>query len=468
MIEWVVDLAERLGGWGYLLVFLVVMLECQPLLGLFMPGETLVIVSGFLAGQGAFDLNLVIATVALAAIVGDSIGYELGRRLGRGWLLRYGPWFGVRERHLARVDGYLARHGGKSVFLSHFMHLLRALMPFIAGAGRMPYRRFAFYNTLGCFLWAATFAVLGFFFGESWELLHRWAGRAGALLGVLFLLVLASGWLWQWIARHEVELRGRWQSWLARPRVRALRGWSSAQADGLVAKFGAGGFLALHLFAGAMALLLVSWLLGGVLFRPVGWHPLLAFDDRIALWFQEHGTNGIVRIAEKTTLAGAPVVVGLSSLGVAIWLAVKRRWNGLALLGAVMLGGGALGFLLQALDQEPAFFRASDLVLPADRFPSQQAMGAALFYGIVALLVAQRVRALRWGALAFLLAGFVTLLVVLSRIYLGAHYLSNVVAAVAVGWAWVGWCEMAVGYLRRRMGKSETGNPKPETMTNEE
>lgn len=199
MIETVVQVTERLGGWAYLLVFLVVMLECQPLLGLFMPGETLVLVSGFLAGQGAFDLSLLIGTVAIAAIAGDSLGYELGRRLGRGWLLRYGRWFGVRERHLARVEGYLARHGGKSVFASHFMHLLRALMPFIAGAGRMPYRRFLFYNTLGCFLWAAIFATLGFFFGESWQVIHRWAGRAGAVIVVLLLLVMASGWLWRWL-----------------------------------------------------------------------------------------------------------------------------------------------------------------------------------------------------------------------------------------------------------------------------
>lgn len=216
MIEWLVQLAERLGGWGYLVVFLVVMFECQPLLGLFMPGETLVIVSGFLAGEGAFDLRLVIGTVALAAIIGDSLGYELGRRLGRGWLLQYGPWFGVRERHLARVEGYLERHGGKSVFASHFMHLLRALMPFIAGAGRMPYRRFLLFNTLGCILWAAIFATLGYFFGESWQMLHRWAGRAGVLLAVLFVLVLVSGWLWRgvWYAlggRRKKEEEGIWK-----------------------------------------------------------------------------------------------------------------------------------------------------------------------------------------------------------------------------------------------------------------
>ena len=206
MVEQIVELAESLSGWLYLIVFLIVMLECQPLLGLFMPGETLVIVAGFLAGQDALDLRLLIITVGMAAVTGDTIGFELGHRLGRGWLLRYGGWFGVHDWHLARVDAYIVRHGGKSVFLSHFMHLLRALMPFTAGAGRMRYRRFALYNTIGCFLWATVFSVLGYFFGESWQTIHRWTGRAGILLIGLVLLILIVGWFRQWSAREEGDL----------------------------------------------------------------------------------------------------------------------------------------------------------------------------------------------------------------------------------------------------------------------
>ena len=206
MVEQVVELAEGLGGWLYLIVFLIVMLECQPLLGLFMPGETLVVVAGFLAGQAVLDLRVLILTVGFAAVSGDTIGFELGHRLGRGWLLRYGHWFGVRERHLARVDTYIERHGGKSVFLSHFMHLLRALMPFTAGAGQMRYRRFALYNTIGCFLWATIFSVLGYFFGESWQTIHRWTGRTGGFLLMPLLLVFLLGWFWQRRARRKPDL----------------------------------------------------------------------------------------------------------------------------------------------------------------------------------------------------------------------------------------------------------------------
>ena len=190
MIEYFVDLASRAGHLGYVVVFVIVLLECQALLGLFMPGESLVVMSGFLAGRGVFQLEGLIATVAVGAIVGDAIGFELGKTFGRGWLLRYGRWFGVRENTLQKAETYFDRHGGKSVFFSHFLHLLRALMPFIAGAGRMRYRQFVIPNAIGCLLWATVFTLLGYFFGENWELLQKWMGRAGAVLGVALALII--------------------------------------------------------------------------------------------------------------------------------------------------------------------------------------------------------------------------------------------------------------------------------------
>ena len=264
MVEYVADIARQLGPWAYIIVFLVVMLECQPLLGLFMPGETLLVASGFLAGEDVFELKTLIAVVAAAAVIGDTIGYELGRRLGRGWLQHYGHWFGVRERHLARVETYFISHGGKSVFFSHFLHLLRALMPFMAGAGRLPYLRFAFYNTLGCILWAAAFAVLGYFFGESWELLHRWAGRAGAVLGAFVIFLLGLGWIWGWIARNEMDLRRRWRVFLQRPRVASFGARLAQRIGFLCKKLTPTGYLALHLVSGAFLIVLVSWSFGAI------------------------------------------------------------------------------------------------------------------------------------------------------------------------------------------------------------
>jgi len=98
MLDYLISFVGRLGHWGYLVIFLIVALECQPLLGLVMPGESLVLVGGFFAGQGLLDPGVLIFVISIAAILGDSISYELGRYLGRGWLLKRGDVLGCARR----------------------------------------------------------------------------------------------------------------------------------------------------------------------------------------------------------------------------------------------------------------------------------------------------------------------------------------------------------------------------------
>ena len=115
MLDYLINVVSHLGHWGYLVIFIVVVLECQALLGLVMPGESLVLLGGFFAEQGLLNLGDLIFVISTAAILGDSIGYELGRHLGSGWLLKHGVRFGLRQAHLDRVDGIFVCHGGKSL-----------------------------------------------------------------------------------------------------------------------------------------------------------------------------------------------------------------------------------------------------------------------------------------------------------------------------------------------------------------
>src|SRR5471032_2592042 len=109
IVSWV----EQLGPWGFVVIFLIVVLECQPGLGFFMPAESLVVTAGFFSSQGHFEIAALIAGVAAGAILGDTIAFELGEKLGRGWLLRQGGRLGIRESHVARVDTFFHKHGGK-------------------------------------------------------------------------------------------------------------------------------------------------------------------------------------------------------------------------------------------------------------------------------------------------------------------------------------------------------------------
>ncbi|MBE0617216.1 MAG: DedA family protein [Proteobacteria bacterium] len=218
MLDHLIILAGNLGHWGYLVIFIVVALECQALLGLVMPGESLVLVSGFFAERGLLDPGVLIGVVSLAAVLGDSIGYQLGRHLGRGWLLNHGGRFGLRQEHLDRVDGFFVRHGGKAIFSSHFLHLARALMPFVAGARRMSYLKFLPFNSAGCVVWATVFVLLGYFAGESWRVAAQWVGGAGEMVGGAVLLTIAAGWLWRRLVRTRPMSSGA-------GRRRGIRAW---------------------------------------------------------------------------------------------------------------------------------------------------------------------------------------------------------------------------------------------------
>ena len=194
LLDFLVGLVERLGHWGYVIIFLGATLESAAFVGFVVPGESLVLVAGFLAAVGVLDLAPVLVVVALGAVIGDSIGYELGRRLGRSWLERFGPRLGLHAERIADVDRFFADHGGKAVLLGRFVGFLRALAPFVAGASRMPYPRFLFYNATGGVLWTVSFVLLGYVLGASWYVAERWIGRA-TLIGAAVVGVIVVG-LW--------------------------------------------------------------------------------------------------------------------------------------------------------------------------------------------------------------------------------------------------------------------------------
>src|SRR4051794_26601183 len=144
------------------------MLECAAFAGLLVPGESLVLASGFFSHQGILQLDAVIAAVALGAVAGDNIGFLLGFRLGREWLLKKGSRFGLRKKRLAQVDAFFQRRGSRAVFIGRFIGFARALVPFVAGSSRMPYRRVIVGGGPGGGTWAVRVLTPGFRVGGKW------------------------------------------------------------------------------------------------------------------------------------------------------------------------------------------------------------------------------------------------------------------------------------------------------------
>jgi undecaprenyl-diphosphatase len=172
---------------GYPVLFALIFGESA---GLPLPGETALLTAGVLAGTGRLSLSLVIAIAIAAAVTGDTLGYWLGRRGGRAVLTtRRGPFAALRAHALERGERFFDRHGAKTVFLGRFVPGVRVVAAVLAGAGAMPWPRFALYNLAGAFVWASTVASLASLVGPAVAAGLWLFGLGAATIGSLVVLV---------------------------------------------------------------------------------------------------------------------------------------------------------------------------------------------------------------------------------------------------------------------------------------
>jgi membrane protein DedA with SNARE-associated domain len=197
-----VDRLLGVPGWVVLTVVgLTVFAEDALFVGFVLPGETVAVLGGVAAKFGHVPLWGVLAVTVVAAIVGDSVGYEVGRALGprilRVRLLR------ERQRGIEQAQDFLARRGGSAVFLGRWVALFRAPMPALAGTARMPYGRFLTWNAIGGLAWGVAVVLLGYAAGASYRTIESRFG-AGAAIVLAAVVVLA---LVAWRVRRHVQAR---------------------------------------------------------------------------------------------------------------------------------------------------------------------------------------------------------------------------------------------------------------------
>ena len=183
-------------GYAYSLVAFLAFAEAAIFVGFVLPGETAVILGGVLAYRHSVSLTAMIVIVIAAAILGDTVGYEVGKRYGKRVLQL--PVFAKHEEALEVGWTRLRERGGKAVFLGRFTAFLRAVMPGLAGTAGMPYRTFLKWNAAGGIVWGAGFTLLGFAAGASYTKLEGYAGRVGQGVLVVVLLLAAI-----WYVRHR-------------------------------------------------------------------------------------------------------------------------------------------------------------------------------------------------------------------------------------------------------------------------
>ena len=183
MPVWLLDLFAR---YGYAVVFGGVFLENT---GLPVPGETALLAGAALAHHGQLSLLWVIVTAIVAAILGDNLGFFIGRRGGRRIAERHGWRIGLTPNRLIQFDRFFERHGPKTVFAARFITGLRVVGAVLAGGSGMAWPTFLFYNASGAIVWCTTVAFAGYSLAYSWDTLERWIGRTGLLALTLVIVI---------------------------------------------------------------------------------------------------------------------------------------------------------------------------------------------------------------------------------------------------------------------------------------
>lgn len=195
-------LSSVFSGWqGYALLFAIVFSETGLLAGFFLPGDSLLFTVGVVAGAGGLNIWAIIGVLIVAAIVGDGVGYLLGRKAGVSVFNRPDSRLFKRE-HLLQTQAFYEKHGGKTIIYARFVPIIRTFAPFVAGVAKMDYPRFLSFNVFGGIGWVVSMTMAGYFLGEV-EIVRKHFEKV--IIGIVFLSVMP-------IVFEYLKSRGRSES----------------------------------------------------------------------------------------------------------------------------------------------------------------------------------------------------------------------------------------------------------------
>jgi undecaprenyl-diphosphatase len=431
-------------GLAYGLIFLVSLSESLALVGLLVPGTMIMFGVGAIVALGGLGLAPVLLLAMVGAMAGDGISYWLGRhykeRLAEFWPFLHHP------EMLKKGEEFFHRHGGKSVLFGRFVGPIRPVIPIVAGMLGMRPAHFGVVNVLSAIGWAFVYVLPGVFFGTSLAV----AGAVSTRLAVLVSILVAGMWGLIWSSRKIGSLLAhKGLAWLS-----ALKEWAAqdSRTQGrmpLVKRFFSFLFLRQQgeeLLLGFLVLTLfvAGWGFLGVLQDVLAKDPLVLADQAVYHFFQSLRTpwadSALVAITELGDSVVNIVVFG----AVLIVLLVKRCYRSAGFWALAVLGG-LLGVQLLKwaihLPRPVAIYQGAS----AYGFPSGHTTMSVILYGFLAILLAKRLAGTwRWGGVSGAVA--VSFVIGTSRLYLGAHWLSDVLGGLLIGTSWAAL--LGVAYVK--------------------
>jgi membrane protein DedA with SNARE-associated domain/membrane-associated phospholipid phosphatase len=385
-----------LNHWGYFIIFFATILEALPLIGFFIPGEMIVILGGFFAKRGMLHLSLVLIIAIIGAVLGDLIGYQLGKKYGHSFITRYGKHFFFKEEYYLKTKQLLRAHTGKTLVIGRFNSVTRAFAPFVSGTTKIKFSKFMFYNVCGGIAWGLTFTFVGYIFGTSYDIVSGYIGEV-VLVAIIIAIVLA--YLYKFInKRKKIFTKNHFYALIIN--IFSLYIFSKIVEDiikkELISKF--------DIWLNAKILLIMS--------------PML--------------TKAMIIVTSIMNFWGV-FFLSLTVIGIMIY---KKKWYNIVLY-IFSIGGGAL--IAYSIKRIIHRIRPEDAIIHVSgySFPSGHATVAMIFFAIVIYSFKDELKS-KIGRIAYICLGIIMILLIgFSRIYLGAHWFSDVIAGFALGMFWL-------------------------------
>lgn len=430
IVAWISAHPQAAGG----LVFLIAFCDALVVLGILIPALPLLFAVGTLVGLGHLSGPYAIACAALGALLGDGLSFWVGHRWGPR--LR-GKWpFHRYPQLLDRGETLFRRHGAKGIVIARYVGPVRPFVPVVAGMLRMPLKRYLPASLFAAVTWGAAFIAPGWLFGASYDAVAAVADKLVlVLLGLFAALALAWAivlYTWRWFAAHADNLLARALRWTrAHPR---LGRYAAALIDPRRPESASLVILAACLFAVAW---LWAWLSASLLLRG---GPLAVDGTVHAAMFALRNPLADRLMASLAAIGSAPVLGTCSAFALG-WLVWRKRW----MAAAHWLTAIAVGLLLtEGLDAVIDMPRPPTAVAGFG-FPSIAVTMTTVVFGFFAVLIARELPG-RQRVWPYLLTGVATAVVAFARLYLGAHWLSDVMTGMLLGVAWL----LVLGIAYRR------------------
>ncbi len=379
---------------GYPLLFVTVLFEGIPLIGTVVPGHVAIIAAGFFARVGVFDIWWVLGLSVGAALIGDYVGFMLGRAYGMKLIERLRRYFFIRDSHIEKATALLDAHTGKAMIIGRFSPVTRALMPFLVGTGKTSSFRFAVFNVVGAVCWVGLSVGAGYLFGAGYHAVAGLFGKA-VLIGIGLSLLIVWGYRF---VNERFHIFKRYELFMVILSVLSLWALAKTIQDALSER---------SFFTG--------------------------FDVAVNLFMYQHASPLLTSIATWVTNIGGTVVASCAGVVVAVAYLVRHKWRTASIF---VLGLGSTGILVGVMKE--FFMRARPenavyAMVGDPSFPSGHAAIAAAFFVCIAYIFAPKIRS--WvGRESFIAACVLAAVAVgVSRVVLNVHWASDVIAGWSLG-----------------------------------